>query len=158
MIPFFGAYIKTIVSFLLISVLVEIITPEGYKKYLNLVMGIMLTMAVLNPIISFMGTNMDNLFGIIDKKTEEIWRGDGETVSSDYADILYMAIFKEQLEQSIRKDANAQNVEIFIDESDFDTIYEIKVYKQEDKNDEKTRDYLIGKYGITKDGIEFIYQ
>ena len=160
MIPFFGAYIKTIVSFLLISVLVEIITPEGYKKYLNLVVGIMLTMAVLNPIISFMGTNMDNLFGVIDRKTEEIWRGDERAVNSDYRDILYVTIFKEQLAQSIRKDTDAQNVEIILDESEdnFGDIYEIKLYKQEEKTDTKIKNYLAGKYGVTKENIEFIYQ
>jgi len=160
MIPFFGAYIKTIVSFLLISVLVEIITPDGYKKYLNLVMGIMLTMAVLNPIISFMGTNMDNLFGVIDRKTEEIWRGDESAVNSDYRDILYVTIFKEQLVQSIRNDMDAQNVDIIIDESEdnFGDIYEIKLYKQEEKTDTKIKDYLAGKYGVTKENIEFIYQ
>lgn len=155
-----GAYIKTIVSFLLISVFVEIISPDGYKKYLKLLMGIMLTMAVLQPIIRFVGWSSDELQGVVDRKTEEIFNtNDYDFVVDDKE--LYISLFKEKLKESILNDAKAENVEIVINEKEenFGEILEIKLFKAE-KGDDDERDiaYLAGRYGISPENIEFIYQ
>ena len=155
-----GAYIKTIVSFLLISVFVEIISPEGYKKYLKLLMGIMLTMTVLQPLIRIAGLSSDELLGIVDRKTEEILGNDTYDFVVDDKE-LYLSLFEEKLNESILRDSMADRVEVVVDEGDeeFGKILEIKLYKAEEGDDDQNNiAYLAGRYGVSPENIELIYQ
>ena len=155
-----GAYIKTIVSFLLISVFVEIIAPEGYKKYLKLLMGLMLTITVLRPIIYVTGLSSEQLMGIIERRTYEIWDMP-EAQSQSEGESLAEYIFKEKLEESICVDSGADKAEVLIDESneDYGKVLQIKLYKSAKGDDDKKKAaYVAGRYGVSPKDIEFIYQ
>ena len=53
----FTAYIKTITAFTIFSALVGILLPEGkYRRYAELVLGVMVLGAVLKPLLRLLGT------------------------------------------------------------------------------------------------------
>ena len=53
----FAAYIKTITALTVFSALVGILLPEGkYRRYAELVLGIMVLGAVLQPFLKLLGT------------------------------------------------------------------------------------------------------
>ena len=53
----FTAYIKTITALTIFSALVSILLPEGkYRRYAELVLGIMVLGAVLDPLLRLLGT------------------------------------------------------------------------------------------------------
>ena len=155
-----SAYIKTIVSFLLISVFVEIISPEGYKKYLKLLMGLMLTATVLRPLIYMSGVSSDTISGVVEKWAYEIWETPNTNVASS-EDSLSRYIFEEQLSKSICLDAEAERAEVIIDEGneDYGEILQIRLYRSEKGDDDKKKAaYIAGRYGVDVKNIEFIYQ
>ncbi|MGL4791778.1 MAG: stage III sporulation protein AF [Anaerotignaceae bacterium] len=163
MITYFGAYIKTIVSFMLILVLVEIIVPEGgYKKYIKLIMGLIITLSVLKPISGILGLNQNELAGLAQRKTEEIWEGNFDF--SHQGESLELTIFKMNLEESITQDANAIKTEVVIQDNElidgYGSVLGITIYKaQGEEGEEKnTLQYLKGKYGIALNNMEVIYQ
>lgn len=53
----FMAYIKTITALTVFSALTGILLPEGkYRRYAELVLGIMVLGAVLDPLLRLLGT------------------------------------------------------------------------------------------------------
>ena len=53
----FTAYIKTITALTIFSALVGILLPEGrYRRYAELVLGVMVLGAVLHPLLRLLGT------------------------------------------------------------------------------------------------------
>ena len=53
----FTAYIKTITALTIFSALVGILLPEGkYRRYAELVLGVMVLGAVLKPLLRLLGT------------------------------------------------------------------------------------------------------
>lgn len=53
----FTAYIRTITALTIFSALAEILLPEGkYRRYAELVLGIMVLGAVLNPLLRLLDT------------------------------------------------------------------------------------------------------
>ena len=53
----FAAYIKTITALTIFSALAGILLPEGkYRRYAELVLGIMVLEAVLHPFLRLFGT------------------------------------------------------------------------------------------------------
>ena len=53
----FAAYIKTITALTVFSALAGILLPEGkYRRYADLVLGIMVLGAVLKPLLRLFGT------------------------------------------------------------------------------------------------------
>ena len=53
----FTAYIKTITALTIFSALVGILLPEGkYRRYAELVLGVMVLGAVLQPLLRLLGT------------------------------------------------------------------------------------------------------
>ena len=53
----FTAYIKTITALTIFSALVGILLPEGkYRRYAELVLGVMVLGAVLRPLLRLLGT------------------------------------------------------------------------------------------------------
>ncbi len=160
MLEIIGAYIKTIVSFLIVSVFVEIITPEGYKKYLKLLMGLMLTLTVLRPVAYLSGINENVIGGAVERWSEEIWELP-ETYTDTEENSLSFYIFEERLSEKICFDAEAEKAEIVVDESDesYGKILEIRLYKSEKGDDDSKKvAYIAGRYGVDIKNIEFIYQ
>ena len=57
MIDAFTAYIKTVTALTIFSALAGILLPEGkYRRYAELVLGVMVLEAVLHPILRLLGT------------------------------------------------------------------------------------------------------
>ena len=53
----FAAYIKTITALTFFSALANILLPEGkYRRYAELVLGVMVLGAVLQPLLRLLGT------------------------------------------------------------------------------------------------------
>ncbi|WP_405729107.1 stage III sporulation protein AF [Anaerotignum sp.] len=53
----FTAYIKTITALTIFSALASILLPEGkYRRYAELVLGVMVLGAVLGPLLRLLGT------------------------------------------------------------------------------------------------------
>lgn len=53
----FAAYIKTITALTIFSALAGILLPEGkYQRYAELVLGVMVLGAVLQPLLRLLGT------------------------------------------------------------------------------------------------------
>lgn len=165
MIEWFGTYIKTIVSFLLISVFAEMIMPEEYKKYLKLIMGLLLTLAVMQPITYLFGISEEQMVGAAQRKTEEVW-GQSYSLESDRENnTIALEIYKEDLNKKIAEDAKAISAKAVVEENtesdDYGNILSISIYSysegDEGKN-EKTAQYIGGKYGVSPKNIEFVYK
>lgn len=170
MIEFLSAYIKTIVSLLLVSVFAEILMPEGgYKKYLKLLTGLIITLTVLKPVTYVFGLSEDRISGAVERKTEEIWGSGLDFSVPDNAETLELEVYHQRISSLIKDDIakmglQADNVEVTVEEDISDSLYgniiDIKAYISEEKgaNDKKAADYISGKYSVARKNIEFIYQ
>lgn len=165
MIGWFSTYIKTIVSFLLISVFAEMIMPEEYKKYLKLIMGLILTLAVMQPITHLFGFSEEQIVGIAQRKTQEVFGDDFSFESDGENNALALEIYKEELNEKIAEDAQAPKAEAVVEEdmqSDgYGSILSISIYSEnegDEGEDKKTAQYIGGKYGVSPKNIEFVYE
>jgi len=165
MIEWFGTYIKTIVSFLLISVFAEMIMPEEYKKYLKLIMGLLLTLAVMQPVTYLFGFSEEQIVGIAQRKTQEVCGEDFSLESDGENDTLALEIYKDELNQKISEDAQALSAETVVDENTqsdgYGNILSISIYSENERDEEKdkkTAQYIGGKYGVSPKNIEFVYR
>lgn len=53
----FAAYIKTITALTIFSALADILMPDnGYRRYTELVLGIMVLGVILHPLLRLLGT------------------------------------------------------------------------------------------------------
>ena len=165
MIEWFGTYIKTIVSFLLISVFAEMIMPEEYKKYLKLIMGLLLTIVVMQPVTYLFGFSEEQIVGIAQRKTQEVCGEDFYIETNGENDTLALEIYKEELNKKIAEDAQALRAEAVVEEdaqSDgYGNVISISIYSEnegDEEKDEKTAQYIGGKYGVSPKNIEFVYE
>ena len=165
MIEWFGTYIKTIVSFLLISVFTEMIMPEEYKKYLKLIMGLLLTLLVMQPVTYLFGFSQEQIVGIAQRKTQEVWGEDFFIESNGENDTLALEIYKEELNKKIAEDAQVLRAETVVEENaqsdGYGNVISIRIYSEnegDEEKDEKTVQYIGGKYGVSPKNIEFVYQ
>ena len=170
MIEFFSAYIKTIVSLLLLSVFAEILMPEGgYKKYIKLLTGLIITLTVLNPVTYILGMSEDRLYGVVERNTEEILGNTFDFKMPENMETLEMSFYKDELSALISGDLQKRGIEAAevsitadedINSDGYGGIIEVIIYVSGNKNesDRKTRDFISGKYGVPNENIEFIYQ
>jgi stage III sporulation protein AF len=170
MIEFLSAYIKTIVSLILLSAFIEIVMPEGgYRKYIRLFMGLIITITVLEPVSSVFGVNGEKFCGAVERKAEEIWGNGFEFVLPECDETLAISIYKENLEEMIKTDLekreiNSEYVSVLVDGDEKSAEYgalkeiEICINGSEHESVEKTKDFLSGKYGVSKENIELAYK
>ncbi|MDN4525274.1 stage III sporulation protein AF [Fictibacillus fluitans] len=71
---FLTDWISNIVLIILLSVIVDLLLPNnGFQKYIKMVVGLLLILAILNPLLKVAGTNVDKVFEKIgiDSKVKE---------------------------------------------------------------------------------------
>lgn len=71
---FLTDWISNIVLIILLSVIVDLLLPNnGFQKYIKMVVGLLLILAILNPLLKVAGSNVDKVFEKIgiDSKVNE---------------------------------------------------------------------------------------
>ncbi|MDM5338900.1 stage III sporulation protein AF [Fictibacillus enclensis] len=71
---FLTDWISNIVLIILLSVIVDLLLPNnGFQKYIKMVVGLLLILAILNPLLKVAGSNVDKVFEKIgiDSKVKE---------------------------------------------------------------------------------------
>lgn len=102
MIEIFTAYIKTIAVFLIFSVFAEMIISDRFKKYLNVVLGLLMILTITGPCLK--------LFTEFDPGSLSFWEEDlmafqelSPMADAGQEDALTLALFQSQVEKSIQQ-------------------------------------------------------
>ena len=102
MLEAFSAYIKNIAVFTLFAAFAELLMPENnFKKYLSIVMGLLLLTAVLKPMLLIFQRGSDLELQTI-QKTVSLWAESNEgvnTAQEKWNDEMILDIYKKELEQ-----------------------------------------------------------
>lgn len=100
MLEAFSAYIKNIAVFTLFAAFAELIMPENnFKKYLHFVLGLFLLTAILEPMFSLLGTDLEQK---MIQKTLSVWAE--EDVQKQWGEEMILDIYKKELEQKWTKE------------------------------------------------------
>lgn len=142
----FLSYIKNISICIIFTAFVEMLLPnDNFKKYINLVLGFIIIIAILNPIKNFMSSadQIDfKVFSISSKINNDLLLNQ-KNIQNKQKDLI-ISTYKQQLEQQIKKiiseqtDLEIENISIEVDEdfeSDtFSQIQHIELYAQSQEN------------------------
>ncbi|QUI23808.1 stage III sporulation protein AF [Vallitalea pronyensis] len=117
--------IKSVVIFLLLTKILELLMPDGnMKKYMRLFSGIVLMLIMLGPIIKYSGLLPHMNFEIIKKEFEISSMGEG----IDYGDY---ATLREDMTLNIYKDKLAKHIESLLISDDIH-VKKTRVLVEED--------------------------
>lgn len=163
MIGALGAYIKTITALTIFSVLACMLMPEGsFRKYVELVLGVMILTAVLTPFLKLFGVEGDPLElhilrSELDVGTSAVTMSSYEEINQAWLEGAYGA----ELEKRVSADIGEKyqgvewvSVAFCQDPSDekYGEIQGITIgYGQE--NDEKIRKDIAKRYEINMDQV-----
>ena len=101
----FFEYFRNITYYLLFAALVGLIAPTGkYKKFVSLVMGLILLVLLLQPIRSFMGTQIpvtEWFAGLLPQQAHDT--ADIEGIYVTWRDTYFAAAFEAQLSAQVER-------------------------------------------------------
>lgn len=161
----FTAYIKTIAAFTLFAAFAEMIMPEGsFKKYIHLVMGILLLTASLSPILSLFHIDAWDMEVLMNKRVYGSESKNGLRESDYYSQQeqqRLMEIYGKELNSRIKSDLEKKfggpfdvdaTFEQNMEDENFGAILAVTVNGQCDKGEELKR-YMERNYSIAADSI-----
>ena len=115
----------SIICTIILVIILEMIIPEGKsKKYVTFICGIVVTLTLIEPIMSLMDINIDEVLANVTSDYEEV----------KYDESLYQNSIKESYEQTlindiiIRLQENGYNVSNVKVEYDDVTLQPIRIY------------------------------
>lgn len=165
MIAMFSAYIKTIVAFTIFSTLACMFMPESnFRKYLELVLGLLILSAVMTPIFNLFGLNQEQF-------TIDILPYDIPYEQTTFSNDTYQTMAREQLlytyEQELTKQIKADlqiqlgNISeiavVFCMDLGADTFGELEnlvIYGESDCNQEELISYIAKRYELNENDVE----
>ncbi len=146
MVSIFLSYIKNISICIIFTAFVEMLLPnDNFKKYINLILGFIIIIVILNPIKNFMSSadQIDFKVFSISSKIDNDLLLNQKSIQNKQKDLI-ISTYKQQLEQQIKKiiseqtDLKIENISIEVDEdfeSDtFSQIQHIELYAQSQKD------------------------
>lgn len=158
MLEAFSAYIKNIAVFTLFAAFAELLMPENnFKKYLSLVMGLLLLTAVLKPMLLIFQRGTDLELQTI-QKTVSLWAESNvevNTAQEKWNDEMILDIYKKELEQKwteelqnkFHTDAVSVLAEFSQQPDNYGEILSVSIVGECEKGEEM-KEYMKNKYDI----------
>ncbi len=165
------AWCEGIIIAIIISIIIEMLLPEGKnKKYVKVVIGIYVMFVVLNPILEIINYDIkfEELLGFeeevsvstsLDTNMKDVYVvGIQETIKEEISEMGYIVKNVE-----IEVDSNYENIEkieLLVEEGDdkIKSIEPIIIGNKENKSNLKYTDimaYLVENYSVSEDKIVF---
>ncbi|MDD3394083.1 MAG: hypothetical protein EOM28_03510 [Clostridia bacterium] len=158
-----SAYIKTITALTIFSALACMLMPEGsFRKYVELVLGVLVLTAVLNPFLRIFGTDKGHMeIGMLQNQVrlEKFFLS-----SQDYEEIEQQrvtAAYGQVLEDRVKEDLTKKYSEIEwvnitfcqeIDDEDYGMIESITIGCAEE-DAKKIQTYAAKRYGLPEEAV-----
>ncbi|NDO45493.1 stage III sporulation protein AF [Clostridium sp. MD294] len=158
MLEAFSAYIKNIAVFTLFAAFAELLMPENnFKKYLSIVMGLLLLTAVLKPMLLIFQRGTDLELQTI-QKTVSLWAESSKEVNTTqekWNDEMILDIYKKELEQKWTKelqnkfhtDTISVLTELSKQPDNYGQILSVSIVGKCEKGEEM-KEYMKNKYDI----------
>lgn len=158
---FLKGWAQLISGAIIFTALCEILLPQGStKKYIRLILGMILTLAIIKPMESFSSANFS--YDLFDFEKSLAYKTADEKEKSESE--LIIKLYKENLEDNIKKrlkkDVNADfflDISVSEDSKNFGEIKNalIKVYQQDGFRDFRKEIYSIMKndFGVDEEKI-----
>ena len=103
----FSAYIKTIAAFTLFAAFAEMLMPESsFKKYIGLIMGVLLLTAMLKPMLGLFSMEDVDMEALVERKAEEMEKHGVLQEADYYEDLEHQQItnlYGQKLNEEISK-------------------------------------------------------
>lgn len=158
-----SAYIKTITALTIFSALACMLMPEGsFRKYVELVLGVLVLTAVLNPFLRLFGTDEGHLeLGLLQNQVrlEKVFLSAEEYEGIEQQRVT--AAYGQVLEDRVKEDLAKKYSEIEwvnitfcqdIQDEDYGMIESITIGCS-DENAEKIQAYAAKRYGLPEDAV-----
>lgn len=164
MLEAFSAYIKNIAVFTLFTAFAELLMPENnFKKYLSIVMGLLLLTAVLKPMLLIFQRGSDLELQTI-QKTVSLWAESNEgvnTAQEKWNDEMILDIYKKELEQKwtqeLQNKFHTDTVSVLAEFSqqpdNYGQIISVSIVGECERGEEM-KEYMKSKYDIERILIE----
>lgn len=164
MLEAFSAYIKNIAVFTLFAAFAELLMPENnFKKYLSIVMGLLLLTAVLKPMLLIFQRGTDLELQTI-QKTVSLWAESNEgvnTAQEKWNDEMILDIYKKELEQKwtqeLQNKFHTDTVSVLAEFSqqpdNYGQIISVSIVGECERGEEM-KEYMKSKYDIERILIE----
>lgn len=153
MIEFLKKWCEELIVSAIVSILVEMLVPEGnIKKYVRVIIGIYIVFVIINPVVRNIGSiNLETWSSEVQKNSNTIANSQIEEMSNIYARTMENEIkskfdFISEVRISLTEDLeDVERIEI-------EVLSENDIVDGENKLDE-LKSFLNENYGITEDKI-----
>lgn len=143
------SYVKNLILCLIFYMFIEMILPsDKYKKYIDLVLGLILTLAIISPL-----SNLNKSGFIFNQKIFSSKRQDNKISLDD--------IYKKSIEKQINMLANKMHIKVAdlnLEVKKQNNIYEIKNIRGKLDSDTQKENFIKALsliYGLTDENIIF---
>ncbi|MFV0313506.1 MAG: stage III sporulation protein AF [Anaerotignum sp.] len=163
MLEAFGAYIKTITALTIFSALACMLMPEGaFRKYVELVLGVLVLTAVLNPFLLVFGTDkgqveLDLLKNQVRMESMFLSAEEYESMEQQKVTAAYGQVLEDRVKEDLtKKYSDIDWVHIIfcqdMESENYGTIENITI-GYADGDAEKLRAYTAKRYGLAEDTV-----
>lgn len=158
-----SAYIKTITALTIFSALACMLMPEGsFRKYVELVLGVLVLTAVINPFLRIFGTDKGHMeLGLIQNQVrlEKVFLSaeEYEEIEQHRVTEAYGQVLEERVKEDLAKkynDIDWINITFCqdIEDEDYGMIESITIGCADD-NAEKIQTYTAKRYGLPEEAV-----
>ena len=165
MIGYFQAYIKTIAAFLIFSVFAEMIMPDNkFKKYISIILGFLMIVTILKPVtVLVRGGDFDFANAVLKKENALIQANKGEHYYENQQNELVMEIYESELNDEIKENLAAENINVTLvtvkadddreskDYGNIESVYIKASSRQESSSMVKAVEPVEGYYGVSEE-------
>lgn len=161
----FSAYIKTIAAFTLFAAFAEMLMPESsFKKYIGLIMGVLLLTAMLKPMLGLFSMEDVDMEALVERKAEEMEKHGVLQEADYYEDLEHQQItnlYGQKLNEEISKNLEVKFGKVFWAEAEFVQDSHSEDYGRilaitvggDYTNGEELKRYMAQTYEMTPDNI-----
>ena len=122
MVKFMKIWCEGIIVAIMISIIIELILPEGNnKKYVKVIIGIYIVFVILNPILSKVDSNI-NFQDYFNFETVEV----SANLNQDIKDVYVKGIEEALKSELVDKGYNIQSIECIVDEN-YENIQKVNI-------------------------------
>lgn len=137
---------------ILISVIIEIILPEGNnKKYAKVIIGIYILYVIVSPVLELFDGKVDFEF-FSDCKTQETYTN----VDNKIKDIYILGIEENIKNELLNMGLDVENVQVIVD-SEYENIEKVIIKSKSEINKEELFKYFLENYSLDNIEIRSIY-
>lgn len=134
MVKFMKIWCEGIIVAIMISIIIELILPEGNnKKYVKVIIGIYIVFVILNPILSKVDSNI-NFQDYFNFETVEV----STNLNQDIKDVYVKGIEEALKSELVDKGYNIQSIECIVDEN-YENIQKVNIVIKNIRREYKNR-------------------